>query len=276
MSSTFAPTSNGFGRLSESTRQPALRYIATVASALEAQLAGELDRAEELAAEALGLGMEIGFPQSLLFYGALLGVIRYEQGRVEEIIDLYIDAAAANTSIPMLQATVTRYLFELGRTDEALTNLAQAAHDSFPLPMDLLHVQGLARWAECAALAQDRESAAVLYDRLAPYRGHLVNAAVIAIGSAEMFLGLLATVLERFEDADAHFRAAQVIHESMTVPVCQARALVYWAELLIHRDPVKNAQSARALLGQASEIARRHGAAGIESECTRVLADVVG
>jgi class 3 adenylate cyclase len=261
--------------LSESTRQPALRYIAMVASALEAQLAGEFDRAEELAAEGLGLGMEIGFPQSLLFYGAVLGVIRYEQGRVEEIIDLYIDAAASNTSIPMLQATVTRYLFELGRTEEALANLAQAADDSFPLPLDLLHVQGLARWAECAVLAQDRESAAVLYDRLAPYRSHLVNAAVIAIGSAEMFLGLLATVLERYEDADAHFRTAQATHETMTVPVCQARAQVFWAAMLIHRDPANGARSARPLLAKASEVARRHGATGIENECARVLADVV-
>ena len=268
---------NDFDRLrtlAESTRQPGIRYIALVASALEAQLRGELGRADALATEALGLGLEIGFPQALLFYGAVLGVIRYEQGRVEEIIDLYIDAAATS-SIPMLEATTTRYLFEIGRAEEASANFARAAGESFPLPMDLLHLQGLARWAESALLAGDRDSARQLYDRLLPYRDHLVNAAVIAIGSAEMFLGRLATLLEQFDTAEEHFRRAQLMHEALELPLCQARNLTYLGEMLVRCDGVKDVARAREVLQEALDVARRHEAAGIEGDCSRLLADVV-
>jgi hypothetical protein len=73
-----------------------------------------------------------------------------------------------------------------------------------------------------------------------------VNAAVIGIGSAEMYLGRLATLLERFEAAENHFEAAQLMHESMDLPLCQAHNLLYWAEMRSRVTPGRTPNGRRS------------------------------
>ena len=169
----------------------------------------------------------------------------------------------------LMQASATRYLFELGRADEASERVVAAARGGFVLPYDSLYIQGLARWAENVVSIGDRVSASDLYDRLLPYRAHLVNSGAIVIGSAEMFLGHLAGLLDRTDDAVDHFAKAVERHEAMSAPLFLARSHLYWAEMLIR---LGQQEEAADHLRRAAGLAGAHGGVSIERHCAELLA----
>ena len=251
---------------SASTGQPRLRYMAAIASVFEAQVMGQLAQAEALAGETLAVGMEMGFPLALTYYGAQLGAICLEQGRLGEVIDLYLQAADTS-GIPTLEAIATFYLCELGRAEEASQRIAKAARDDFQLPRDFLYLTGLVRWAESAAIVGDLAAASLLYDRLLPYRDRVVNSAVVIQGSAEMYLGRVAHALGRVDDAIAHLATAVGVHEAMQSPLCLARTCLYQAEALASRGTPEDLRQGRHHLDRALDLAAHHGGVAIQRQC---------
>ena len=75
---------------------------------------------------------------------------------------------------------------------------------------------GVSLLAETCARLDDADSAPVLYRRLLPWAGLNAGDATDGIrGSASRYLGLLATTLDRFDDADSHFGDAEAANERM-------------------------------------------------------------
>jgi hypothetical protein len=101
--------------LAATTGEPWQRWLAPWLSAIEAQLAGDLALAERYASEAMFVGTEQGRPDAPLFYAPQLAVVRYEQGRLPEILDLYAQRARDTPGLPFMEAAVTLYLAEVGR-----------------------------------------------------------------------------------------------------------------------------------------------------------------
>lgn len=89
--------------------------------------AGRLDEADATNEHALELGLTANAPRPSGAYGGFLYAIRLQQGRLDEIADLFIDAARANPSIAVLRASVTAMPTHLGRVDEASSPNAAAA-----------------------------------------------------------------------------------------------------------------------------------------------------
>ena len=70
--------------------------------------------------------------------------------------------------------------------------------------------------AEAGAILGNRDHAAVLYDLLLPYRSlNAVAPIEAALGSASRALGMLATVLGRFDDAASHYDHALQMNANM-------------------------------------------------------------
>jgi class 3 adenylate cyclase/tetratricopeptide (TPR) repeat protein len=254
--------------------QPRAVYLAAAASAIESLAFCRLGEAESFATEALTLGLESGFGEPLSVYGAQLSAVCLEQDRLGEVIDLFVQAAEQNPGLAVMQTSVTRYLFEIGRDDEALERFRTAVRADFALPQDNLYLQGLARWSECAVLAGDVGAAQVLYGRLHPFERRLIHSSAAFTGSSDLFLGRLAGFLGRRDAAEAHFARALALHEAIRSPLFCARTRLYWAEMLMTSGADVDASRAKDLLHHARSEAADHGGTSIVRHCAEALARI--
>jgi tetratricopeptide (TPR) repeat protein len=124
----------------------------------------------------------------------------------------------------------------------------------------------------CAALG-DAARAAALYRLLAPYPDQLSvsQISVLASGSVQHYLGLLATTMGRFDDAEARFAAAATTHQRIQAPTWLARTRLEWARMLLARRQPGDAERARELLDQAITTAREFGLGNVERKALALL-----
>jgi hypothetical protein len=98
---------------------------------------------------------------------------------------------------------------------------------------------------------------------LSPYpRRNVVCHPGCAIGSVSRYLGLLATLLERFDDAGRHFEDALEMNEKMGARPWLAHTQHDYARLLIARGTAEDRAKGDALLATALATYRDLGMAG--------------
>ncbi len=122
----------------------------------------------------------------------------------------------------------------------------------------------------CATLG-DQPLAARLHDRLEPYSDQFVGYGVLWWASVSHYLGLLAATLQRYDEAEARFIAAQSLHEQLAAPTWLARTRLEWARMLLRRHQAGDADRARHLLGQAVDAARNLGLGNVERQAVGLL-----
>lgn len=247
--------------------QPILRWIATNGQALLDVEEGNVDVGEQKAGQALQLGMETGQPDAMVYYGALLIEIRLHQGRGPELIPIVQDRVDQSVGLPVFRA-VLAMLYELdGRRDEAERVFTALKAEGLPFPLDVVWLTGNVLAGEVAAMLGDREVAATLYTRLAPYPRHVAQTRTNCQGVVAHYLGLLAACLGRTEDAIEHFATAQDANVGLRAPFHTARTDVALAEMLRDRQP----ERARQLAAGAKDLAQRHGMPTVEADADAVL-----
>src|SRR5207253_826654 len=87
----------------------------------------------------------------------------------------------------------------------------------------------------------------------------------------DRYLGMLATTLGRYFEADAHFAAAAAIHTRIGAPAWLARTQVDWGRMLLRRDGKGDAEQAGELLASALRTARRIGLPTVERRSAALL-----
>ncbi|HEV3363242.1 MAG TPA: hypothetical protein VG795_03740, partial [Acidimicrobiia bacterium] len=146
-----------------------------------------------------------------------------------------------------------------------------AAAEFAALPTNYARAYGLTMAAEVCAGVRDAERAAVLYGQLQPYTGLVATAGSLTPGSVDHYLGLLAAVEGRFDQAGRHFEAAHASHEALAAPIWLARTRLEWARMLLTRRQPGDTSRAQELLGQALDSARELGLANIERRALELL-----
>jgi class 3 adenylate cyclase/tetratricopeptide (TPR) repeat protein len=258
--------------LAAMVNQPYMRWVSTFERGTRELLAGDCDAAEVSATAAFELGANSGQPDALMIYGAQLMVIRLAQGREAEIVDLLAQAAVDNPGLPVLRAGLGRYYASLGRRAEALEVFAPDLADGFSsYPFDNTWTTSMHFCAETISDLQLPEPAEQLYARITPYAHLIPNATVSVYEVLHFALGRLATVLERYDDAESHFRAAHDLHERMNALYLLAHTRAAWAEMLSRRNVGDDAARARVLAQQALSVATTRGYRRVESDATRLL-----
>ena len=97
----------------------------------------------------------------------------------------------------------------------------------------------------------------MLYDLLLRYgRQNAVAVPELALDSASRPLGILATALGRFDDAERHFRQADLMNERMGARPWLAHTRCEHARMLLHRDAEGDRGRAVELLARARELYR--------------------
>ena len=99
----------------------------------------------------------------------------------------------------------------------------------------------------------DVRRAARLYDLLLPRIGEAICLLSVytCYGSVSYYLGLLATLLQRWDAAEQHFTDALAMHERMGARPFAAHTRFAWADMLVKRDATVHHDRAIVLLDAA-------------------------
>lgn len=262
-----------FERVVEALRRPFPRWAVIHHRAMHALVDGRFADAERLAVEALELGQETQNPNAVMQFGAQLFELRYEQGRLEEILESLERFAEEYPAFPGWRCAVAWACAQTGREAQARRLLAELARDRCAvLPRDLIWLTGVALLARTAARLGDREHAQVLYELLLPYGHRCLVAAPGAYCSGSLLreLGILAATLERFDDAERHLRHALDVNISMRAPALVAQTRFDLASMLVARARPGDREAALELVDQIRPAAREMAMTRLLDELTRL------
>ena len=240
-------------------------YVLTY-RAMRAHFAGDLTAAEALADEALAIGRRSNNPDAPLNHAAQIVAIRIEQGRLGELAPI-IDAFAADSDemlawrlLQVQSALEAEDIVEAGRLVAALDQ-----RQVLDLPIDDFWLFTCSLAAEVVAPVGHRGLAAVLYEILAPAAGHniVVGGGVVASGSVDRHLGLLACSLGEAKQADAWFRSAVSQNDALGAVLAGINTRLDWA-----RASMAFGDTDRAMV-LAAEALGRSEAAGLHHHASR-------
>lgn len=237
--------------------QRSQQWYSTVMRSLIPLIRGDFAAAEELAGEALQIGQRAQNWDAEFSHRVLLFAVRREQGRLEEVDQLIRSSVADYPGYRAFRCLTPLVECELGRDDAARTGFEElAAGDFSGLPRDSEWVFNLCVLAQVAVHLDDRARAATLYDLLLPYEQR--NAALtgeIAFGSVSRYLGLLAALLGRLDEAEAHFEQALAMNERMNARPALAHTQDDYAHMLAQRgDTHRSSQLIAAALSTYHEL----------------------
>ncbi len=261
------------GSLAEQLDQPQLNWWHSYTRAMRAQIAGNTEQAEQLATEALQLGTDSGQPDATMFFGAQIGAVSAQRGTVGELVPLIEQMAADAPEIAPLGIAAALALahVEADRTDDARHLLEEFAAANFDLPLDPVWLSGMVSYAEAAIGCRDPKYAGPLFDRLAPWADQFSTTGITADGPVSHYLGGLATVLGRYDEADAYFTQAAAFNDRANAKFFAARTNLSWGKMLAERKAPGDTEKARDLLTKAHTAAAAHGYANVERRAAEAL-----
>jgi class 3 adenylate cyclase len=251
--------------------QPIMEWTLLFTEVPRAMLEGRFSEAERLAMRAFEVSG--GTADGLTIFGAQIALLRFEQGRMHELVDAIAQAVVDNPALPAFKAAQAQALCSAGDHQHARELLESLAAEDFgSVPLELSWSSTLAACSEVAFRVGASEAAVALYRLLLPHERTIIWNGCMLYGPASRHLGRLALMLERYDEAEAHLAAASAEHERLGAPVWQADTDRLMG-LILQRRPGADPARARELLRRAAQTAHEYGAAGIEREAQEALAD---
>jgi tetratricopeptide (TPR) repeat protein len=252
------------------------KWLLTAVLGRDAQIRGALDEFEALAFEGFELGFESSNRSAAQIFGGQMVELRREQGRLTEVLEGAETLTAQYPAIAAWRCALAEMYSQLGRELDARRELEVLAADAFAgIPRDALWLSSLANLSEVVATLDDADRAAELYEQLSPYATrNVVLFGVLCLGSVSRHLGLLATTLSRYQDADRHFKDALEAHAQLGSRLWTAHTQYNHACLWLRRDDPGDRERAMILLDEVLNTCRRLGFAALEARARRAAETV--
>ncbi len=252
-----------YSRRAAELRQPNYMRISAVRRGMRALLAGHLDEVEPILDEQSLYRRWFALDPNIMQTSAIvLFELRRYQGRLEEIAGPMEQLTAQYPAVPAWHCGLALLYAELARPDEARRELDAVAANAFAaLPDDANRLTGLALASEAVHRIWARDLAQTLYELILPYadRNVVVGGGWAVEGSASAFLGRLATVLERYDDAERHFEVALRMNRALEAVPLVVDTQISYAEMLCARDGAGDRDRGLELLGEGMEVAQELG-----------------
>ncbi|HEU5035309.1 MAG TPA: AAA family ATPase [Mycobacteriales bacterium] len=248
----------------EQLRLPVLRWLATVLRTTRATVRGELAEAEALLNAAWQLSQATDQPDALTWYGVQLYMIRFEQGRLGDLIDLLTGGLASAPRLYAWHGALTMSYVESGRFPDALRVVGEMLAHEFPEhpaePHWLVGMVGLGTGLARLSDAGLVDSTAVqrAYCALEPYGGHWASILPLSLGSIDRVRGQLALALGRHDEAEQHCLAAIASNEGGPAPSFAARARYELIRVLLARDAPADRERVPALAADVRAAVERY------------------
>jgi DNA-binding winged helix-turn-helix (wHTH) protein len=245
---------DAFRTLAQETRQPQALWIVSAQSACRLFMQGKLEQVEGLAGACLVAGQRVQDHNALLTFGLDLTLLRIEQGRGDEVVEVVRDYAARYPLIVAWRAVYVYTLFRAGRSADCAREYASLKASNFALHDDLTWLVATAFLGEVACAQADADGARVLYERLRPFASRLAvtgYAGILCVGSVERYLALLAATQRRDAEAERHFGRAIEVNRAVGATLPLAHTLCDYGAWLSRAGP---SRQARAALNEAEQL----------------------
>jgi tetratricopeptide (TPR) repeat protein len=256
------------GRLAEELSAPFYRYLVSSMRVAQAINAGQFQQAERLAGEAHAIGQPLGVDNVDGLLGVQMFTIRREQGRLQEVAPIvkhFVDQRGAGAA---WRPGLALIYADLEQRSAAAAEFERLAEDQFrSVPRDSLWQASISYLAEVCDFLGDAPRAAILYDLLQPYADLTVvlGNATVCLGATSRYLGQLAMTMGKWDEAESHLAHALDLNTRMNAAPWIAHTLFQHSRTLTRRGRREDAERALRLLGDAIELARRHGMLGLSS-----------
>ena len=241
-------------------RQPLQLWGLTMAGVMRALQFGHIDEAERLVEREAALGSDgqgdltddATFHYVSHFHEWALGRERGGLAQVRESLEGFV---AEYPTYFIFRCMLVSTYSELDEVDTARAELARIATDDFHvLEVGSEWFFGASLLAEVCERLDDPAHAPRLYEALLPYGDHFViTHPEINLGSAARYLGLLALVMGRSDDAVQHLEQALGANERLGFRPWLARTQADLARTLIRRGGPGDMERAAELYDTATE-----------------------
>ncbi len=183
-------------------------------------------------------------------------MLRRQQGRLAELEDTVRRSVREYPALLRFECALAHLYGELGRDREAGAALRDILeHDLGREYRDAEWLFSMALLSDVCAFLGDQDSSTRLYSLLLPYEQFYAEAPVEAtFGSVARALGVLATTLRRFDDAERHFDAAVEMERRMGARPWLAHVQHHFAAMLFARAGPADQERARELIAEAVSI----------------------
>jgi DNA-binding SARP family transcriptional activator len=244
--------------LADELRQPAQHWHINTGRTMLALMEGRFRQAEDLIAETLALGERSESWNAVVSHRLALFVLRRAQGRLAELQETINRSVHEYPSLLRFGCALAHLYAELGHERDTRATLEGL------MARDLAHEHLDAEWllamtllADPCARLGDRRAAVKLYSILLPYERLYAMAPVECVfGAVARGLGVLATALGRFDDAQRHFDVAIQTERAMKGRPWLAHAQHDLAAMLLKRGDTGDSERARGLLDEALRVYR--------------------
>jgi tetratricopeptide (TPR) repeat protein len=267
------PALEDIGHLGRSLRRPETLWHYERQRATLVFQEGRFDEAQALFHELFARGRKLRLPYVQFFFMTHVLVLAYERtgfGILQNASEwrVHMDWAA---SLPSYQAHEVRFLYEMGRIEDARQSFEAMARRGFEnITRELGYLNALAQLSLVAVAFGEREAAESLYALMRPYPGHNTPTNFgFYQGSVSYFLGLLAGLLGRTREATAHLEDALTMNTRLGCAPQVARTQLSLATILVDSDARGARARAMELVAQATATARRLQMAPLLSQVER-------
>src|SRR5262245_45684922 len=250
-------------QLNATVRQPLWQWWTPVYRAALAFLWGHFAEAERQIRQAWALGQRVKPAFAAQYFWGFLVPILHEQQRLAEV---ETDLQAFLTQfayLPGWRVAPVWLASQAGQEAAARQGFAKlAAQDFTDLPKDGHWHGNMAALCEICLALDETPHAATLYTLWRPYAGrNCVAGASIATlrGAVARYLGALAAVLSRWDEAEQHFHDALAMNTRMGARPWVAYTQYDYATMLLRRHQPGDHDKAQALLALALATAQEVG-----------------
>jgi DNA-binding SARP family transcriptional activator len=262
---------DAYEALADSVALPHFRWYVPLWRATLALLAGRWVEARELAERALELGRQADDPNAPLFVGIQRNVSLYARRRIDEIDRArLVEGGAASPAAAEWLVHVALIDAETGAMEDARRLVAELAEDGCRALAMNANWHAACILGEAAVLVADREAAAALYGLLESHARlfPVIARAVGCLGSAEYYVGRLAGILGRHDEAVVRLRRAVAENDRADAGPHAAVALLRLGETLSQGG---EQEAARDVLQQAAKRAAALDIPPLVADAERLL-----
>jgi predicted ATPase/DNA-binding CsgD family transcriptional regulator len=263
-------------RQADKIAQPFYQYIGVSSRAMWALFHGQLEDSERHAKQALEFGKRMPSLDATGIFGVQMFSVRREQGRLAELAAPVEHFVRATPQAATWRPGLALIYAELGRREQARAEFDRLAQDDFEsVNRDALWLMSIVFLTDVCTLLGDAPRAAILYRLLLPFKDLNIVLApnVGCYGAAARYLGMLAGVMARWTEAEAHFEAAMEMNARQSARPWLAHTRHRFAAMLLARGRPEDKPRATALLRQAFDEATALGMRGLAANATMLLAE---
>ena len=238
---------------------PFMRWTLAMCTSLRAHIAGDADLALAYADDALLVGTAGNQLDAPLLYAMQMAVVDWMRGSMGDLVPMIAEAAEATPGIPSISGFLAMACVDADSLDRAGQLLDRFAADGYVLPQDNTWLDGMVEYAEAAIECRYPTHAEHISAQLAPFADQVACNAVTCEGPVSHYLGGLAAVQGRFDDAESYFARSEALCRQMGAKFYGARTDLQWGRMLAERDAPDDRDRARKMLERARSVAKDEG-----------------